>query len=129
MILELTVLSSYANGSPNLTGSSLKLTDEVTSATEIVVGKFTKIGNGASFTLSGRRYRGQVALSEILKGTVFDSSDIAFTVGIQSKEVVPNLEDTYIVFIHNHRIKKLLPASDDNIAKVKALIAAAPLGK
>jgi len=129
IITALTLLSAHASDGPALTGSSLKLDDEVASATEIVIGKFTEINEGASFTLSGYRYRGLIAISDILKGNAPVSSKVAFTVGIQTRESAPNLSDTYIVIIDNHHIHKLLPATVDNIAKVKALIAAAPAPK
>jgi hypothetical protein len=95
------------------------------SATEIVIGKFAEINRGGSFTMSGDRYRGKIATTNILKGNALPSSEVSFLVIPETKESVPNLADTYIFIIHNHHIDKLLPATADNIAKVKALIAQA----
>jgi len=129
IITAIILLSAYASDGPALSGSSLKLDDEVASATEIVIAKFTEITEGASSTLSGYRYKGLIAISDILKGNAPVSSKIAFTVGMQTKESVPNLSDIYILILDNHHIRKLLPATDANVAKIKALIAATPVSK
>jgi len=123
IITAFTLLTAYASDAPILTGSSLKLKEEVASATEIVIGTFTELNEGASFTLSGNRYRAQIVTSDILKGNALVSSKVAFLVVPENKETAPNFNEIYIMIIDHQRIHMLLPATEDNIAKVKALIA------
>jgi len=126
IITSVTFLSAYASDAPNLVGSSLKLDDEVASATEIVTGKFIELNQSSAFTLSGDRYHGQISISDVLKGNAPVSTKVAFWVVPETKESAPNLHDSYIAIIDNHIIHKLLPATANNITKVKALIAQIP---
>lgn len=117
----------YASNSPLLVGSAYAAKDEVASAMDIVIGKFTKLKGGVSVTINGSAYHGQITISEILKGNETGSLDVGFSLrsaNMNAKELEPNLKDTYIMIMSSEgMISKLLPATDANIRMVKQLIA------
>jgi len=115
---------------PHLAGSGYAIGDVVASATDIVVGKFTKVKSDGAASMMGMSYHGQITISETLKGTDSGSLEVAFYLNSAispTNESEPNLHDTYIMILTDHQaIRKLLPVTDDNMSKIKALIAAAP---
>jgi hypothetical protein len=130
--LALSMACGYADEETPLVGHLSSVKEEVASATDIVIGKFTKVTVGGTASMNGMDYHGTIIISQALKGTESGSLEVGFRVipASKDKEVEPNLEDTYIMFlIEHHGIRKLLLATDANIATMKALIAAAPATK
>jgi hypothetical protein len=131
----LTVFSSicsYADENTPLVGHWRSTKDEIASATDIVIGKFTQVRAGGAGSISGLEYHGAITVLHVLKGNASGNVEVVFRVilGSKDKEAEPDLGDTYIIILYDHQmIRKLLPATDANIAKVKALIAAAPVPK
>jgi hypothetical protein len=81
--------------------------------------------------MMGVGYHGEITILQVLKGNAFGSLEVGFSVirGPKNTEAEPNLDDKYIIMMSGHDVRKLLPATDANIAKIKALIAAAPAAK
>ncbi|MCE0482915.1 MAG: hypothetical protein LV479_01600, partial [Methylacidiphilales bacterium] len=79
----------------------------------------------------------KIKVLQVIRGSVEGQVTISFKIRGGLHEQPPQEGDTYIFFAHkntepgwdNYTVLKLLPATDDNIAKVKALIAAAPAPK
>jgi len=127
-VTTITLPCIYADDSIVLPGSLHGTSEEVSSASDIVLGKFTEIGGGAWANSNGTHYHGKLAVSEDLKGKLMGSLNIHFAIG--GKESVPNQTDVYIVILMDGQwILKLLPASAENVAQVKALIASAHSAK
>lgn len=133
IMLFLSLVCGYAGEETPLAGSLHPLRDEVISATDVVIGKFLVVKARDTFSsMMGAEYQGQITILQTLKGNESGSLEVGFPVirGGKNKEAEPNLNDTYIIILVQHQvIRKLLPATDANIAKVKALIAAAPASK
>ena len=104
------------------------------------MGEITTIGFGGFKAPGESVYRGvQVIVLQVLRGTVADS--IAVTLHVVGRtefhEDPPKVGGSYIFFVEknaqgeadSYTVLKLIPATDANITKVKALIAAAPTSK
>jgi hypothetical protein len=131
-IMAFSSVCSYADESKPLVGHWRSTKDEIACATDIVVGKFSQVRAGGAESFSGLQYHGKINVLHVLKGNETGNLKVVFRVILGSKdtEAEPNLGDSYIIILYDHQmIRKLLPATDDNIAKVRALIAAAPAGK
>jgi hypothetical protein len=128
--------------SPKLTGSLLKAEDIIGKSDAIFKGRITRLfGHSfAATSLTGRtNYIVKVQALDIYKGTIDSliNIDLLIEFGPQAGEKWPELNHTYIFFVtmktqDNHNsidALKLIDATDANIAKVKALIAAAPASK
>jgi hypothetical protein len=123
-----------------LSGSSLKSEDIATKVDAIFVGEITAIGFGNTKEKGESSYRGvQVKVLQVLRGAVDTSITVTlYVVGrMDFHEDPPKVGSSYIFFAKKagafekdpYIVLKLLPATDANIAKVKALIAAAPASK
>ena len=125
ILMAFSSLCSYADVNKLSVGSLLPIRDEVSSATDIVIGKFAKVTVGGAGSMMGVMYHGEIAVLGALKGTVSGNLDVGFSVirGPRNTEVEPNNNDTYIIILDHREIRKLLPATDDNIANIKQLIA------
>ena len=87
-------------------------------------------------TEPGVSYRGYtVKVATLLKGALAGEIHVSLDVRNDGRavEVIPRVGENYIFFVilkaSEIIVVKLLPATDANIAKVKALIAAAPAPK
>jgi hypothetical protein len=126
------------NASPSLSGSRSKLEDVITKADDIFVGKMLQTG---PITVTAPGQIGcsgnKIEVLQTLRGSVNSQITVSFNVHYDSHEQLPKVGNTYIFFVKKvihpdpdpYRAIKLLPSTDDNIAKVKALIAATPTGK
>ncbi len=126
------------SGTTVLSGHEKKSEGLVAVVPDIVVAKFTFLGNGGDDAPGSTFYeKAAIEVISSLKGTLSGDLQAGYTVKLfppSKKETVPVIGTPYIMFIQpmgptENEIKKLLPATDDNIAKVKALIAAAPPSK
>jgi hypothetical protein len=128
------------NISIKLSGSDLKSEDIVLKANAVFVGEITELGHPNTKAPGQNVYHGvQIKVLQVLRGSV--DAQVTVTLYIHfapnSSENPPKVGNTYIFFAHKNTevgwnpftVLKLLPATDDNIAKVKALIAAAPASK
>jgi hypothetical protein len=135
------IVNSYPQSSSDtkmLSGHSKKNQDAAKESTDIVIGVFTSLGSpGAGATGENDYDQAEVEVVNALKGALSGTLKVFYVVFAmpgKDQESPPVLGTQYIMFIQklgptDYEIKKLLPATDDNIAKVKALIAAAPASK
>jgi hypothetical protein len=125
-----------ANNKIGFTGDDIDIKEAISPSKLIFVGSLTNLGK---VDLRGKgtfAYDMAVAVvSKIYLGNV--ESPVKLNIRVRNNamvmETAPSLDEPYIFIIsqknnHNYLIK-LLPATDDNIAKVKALIAAMPASK
>lgn len=126
----------HASDNTQLAGYSRSTREEALSSDDIVIGRFTNTGHSGVAFFSGLLYEdAKLSISINLKGKL--SGNVTVDYSIESSaatpnvvEVVPNVTDTYILIIyHGHQIRKMLPATDDNITEVKKIIATAPASK
>ena len=113
----------------------------MTKADAVFVGQITRLGSSNLKELGVAVYRGvQVTASQILRGSLDPQSTFTLRVmmlSTRSTENPPTVGSSYIFFVKRddaskdstYTVLKLLPATNDNIAKIKALIAAAPAAK
>jgi len=124
-------------GPVRFSGSAVKTESIVASCDAIVVGEVTEPGTSQDQPESPWTvYSGiGVKISQILRGSVDHQIDVTLsTMRSQSfQEIPPTFEDSYIFFINKtdtgsdpYQVIKVLPATDENIAVVKKLIAALP---
>jgi hypothetical protein len=134
IVTAFSIICCYANEETPLplVGHLSSIKDETSSATDVVVGKFIRVRESGAASLNGEYYQGQITVLRPLKGNLSGSLEVGFRVipVNKDKESEPNLSDSYIIIMSSPGdIRKLLPATADNIAKVKALIAAVPASK
>jgi hypothetical protein len=132
IVAVLSGICSYADTDARSVGHLNDSKGEVAAAANIVLAKFTNVKGSGAASMLGTLYHGNIKILQVLKGDASGNVEVGFSViqGPKDTEVEPNLTDIYIIVLAgHHEIRKLLPATDDNIAKVKALIAAAPAGK
>jgi hypothetical protein len=115
-----------------LAGSTLKTEDIVLQSDAIFIGKLIDLGWGETAS-SGHDTRGAyITVLQILRGSLKGRVGVRMNMlhGPKVREASPKVGDTYIFFIKQipgwNMVLKILPATDANIAKVKALIAAPP---
>jgi hypothetical protein len=136
------VFSAYAaqnapSGLPprisKLPGDDIKVEDGILKSDVVCAGQITDLGYpnpGATDMVS---YRAKIEIIQTLMGSI--SSPILAIIKIDGgkHEDSPINGVSYVFFIKKmpvtNKVLKLLPATDANIAKVKALIAAAPVSK
>ena len=119
------------------TGSNLKSEDVLLKVSAIFIGKITQIGFANTKMEGVLIYRNvQINVLRILRGSLDAKStfrlDVVPLTGF--REISPVAGNSYIFFVKRNYegepdpfiVVKLLPATDNNIARVKALIAAAP---
>jgi hypothetical protein len=128
--------TSSIDSQVKLSGSSLRSGDLIVKSDVICVGEITTIGSPLSRATGQDTYAGvKIQISQDLKSHIDSPALVEIVVAKEHdlKEEAPELETSYIFFIKKipgwNIVLKLLPATDDNIAKVKALIAAAPAPK
>jgi hypothetical protein len=119
-------------------GSNTKLEDAVSRAEVIFVGEIIQIG-GPSLSSAGQaEFCGnQVKVLEVFRGSATGQITVSFVIAEKPKEQVPSVGSSYIFFAQKvvhpdpdlYTAFKLLPATDSNETKVKALVAALPAGK
>jgi len=119
-------------------GSSLSLEKVVSHADIIVVAKLVSLGITIPDATAQADYdSAQIQVTQILKGAPNQSLTVSITVHYSKgriEEFAPEEGKEYLFLIHtddakSYTVLKILPATDDTITKVKALIAAAPSGK
>ena|ERR1700734_861270 len=121
-------------------GSSLKSEDLVPRCNAILIGTILDMGLASAKSPDRMAfYHVKVSPSQVLFGKVRHTISVTIHVTWDSHvhEEVPVKGESYIFFLKTgsqegidpFTVLKLLPATDDNIAKVKALIAAAPASK
>ena len=121
------------NNPPVLPGHLKKGEELMKIATDIIVGKFTSLGNGSTDSPGASFYeKADLTVINSLKGSLSGNIQASYSVRtfpLNKKEAQPTIGTQYVMFIQKlgpteYEIKKLLPATDDSITKVKALIAA-----
>ncbi len=126
--------------STKLSGSDLKSEDAAAKSDGIFVGKITQIGLPNAKAAGQVAYYGnKVHVLQVLRGAIGAQVKVTLYVHYVSDipENPPKVDGTYIFFVKKianpdpdpYKALKLLPATDANIARVQALIAAAPAGK
>jgi len=119
-------------------GHGKKNEDALKESTDIAVAVFTSLGNrGADATGEDDYDQAEIEVVTTLKGNLPGKLKVFYAVLSmpgKNQESPPVLGTQYIMFIQKlgpteYEIKKMLPATDDSIAKIKALIAAAPAAK
>jgi hypothetical protein len=107
-------------------------------APEVVIAKFINLGGAVDSSSGIDIYGGAtIQIIESLRGKLTGKVPVLYDLFIMpgnDQESLPQLNTTYIMFMQSigtdgHRIFKLLSASDANVAKVRALIAASPATK
>ena len=119
-----------------LSGRDIKIENAVSKSDSIFVGKISKMRLGSITATDRVAYGGvQIRVLQFLRGSI-DSQSLV-TIYITASHVVheapPEVGMPYIFFVTKnthgtsdpYTVLKLLPATDDNIAKVKQLIATA----
>lgn len=128
------------NAPARLTGSILKLEDAVSKADAVFAGIVEDEGGGSYKSLGEiTYYHVKVRTSQVFCGTVGGLVFVSARVGYAKKENEEDLKKggSYIFIVKKNSQQtpdpfvalKIIPATDDNITKVKALIAALPVGK
>jgi hypothetical protein len=122
---------SFGGDLPKLPGSRTTATDAVAKCDEIFVGQIKKVGTGTELSPEHEtRYIQQISYQPL---RIFAKLRRAYRVDAnvgEYHETFPNAGESDIFFVHNkagttnsYTVVKLLPATDDNIAMVKMLIA------
>ncbi|MCE0482916.1 MAG: hypothetical protein LV479_01605 [Methylacidiphilales bacterium] len=137
--VALGAMGAKAQSEPVLTGSSIKVEDVVLKSDAIFSGTITQELGPPNLKGIGENYYGvHVHVIKIYLGTV--AQDVTVSILVLPRrlnEWAPLQGQTYIFFVKKNAqaasdqftVLKLLPATDANVTKVKALIAAAPAGK
>jgi len=143
-IQPLNAQNSPATGpseSIKLSGSAIKAEDIVLSCDAVCVGEIEDMGLPTNSSTTGLVvYSGiEVKVLQILRGSVEYQIKITLNTlkSPSLQEMPPKFGGSYIFFVNRNNPEaddpfialKLLPATDDNIAMVKKLIAAAPTSK
>ena len=127
-------VSGSQNPSSGLSGSDLKAEDVVVKSDAVFIGNITGVVAGASAKEQGvTTFVVSVGVTECLRGDVAGQLTASLKVFMGYRQKPPESGNSYIFFVRKNgsefAVLKLLPATDANIAKVKALIAAAPAPK
>jgi len=117
---------------PILPGSTVKTGEAAAYADEIFIGKLVQHGF-VGLRAKGRRcyFHNEVEVSGFIRGSDSTQVDVTFWVVDAVQERSPREGPSYIFFTSSELPKeitaiKILPATDGNLAKVKALIAQKP---
>ena len=131
-IMAVSQSTSSSNGSSYITGSPLTLEDAKSRSNLILLGTITNLGY-SDFRGKGLLVYGSVTVmaSTTYLGTA--TSSVKVRIGLTRQDEAPVQGTQYLFFIskkeHHNYVIEFLPSTDDNIAKVKALIASAPATK
>ena len=140
LILILGMLSSLIMAQTTnslLPGSRSDLDKTVSHADIIVVAKMVSLGITMPDATAQADYdSAQIQVMQALKGSPNQNLSVSISVHFSKgriEEIAPEVGKEYLFFIRTDEVKheivlKIIPATDDNIARVKALIAAAPAG-
>jgi hypothetical protein len=121
-----------------LMGHEKKSEDLAKNVTDIIIAKFTSLGNENSDSPGASFYeRANIEVLSSLEGTLAGNIRVGYTIHFfppSEREAVPVIGTQYIMFIQKlgpaeYEIKKLLLATDENVSAVKALINSATAGK
>jgi hypothetical protein len=127
------VIASKADDSV-LPGDEKKESDLINPTIDIVIGKFIALGVMGDPDGGGVRYyqKGKIEIISILRGTLSGDILVSYlqkSFAIDHKEVGPSIAVDYIFFIKNqtiepdeYELEKVLPASNEDVARIKALI-------
>jgi len=119
-----------ADGTPTLAGSSIKTEDVALKCNAVFVGKITHVGPPTGAAPGLATFGVKVTVLQVLRGTVDAQVGIRIDDDVLNHESAPKVENTYVFFVEKDETRltalKLLPATDDNIATVKKLIAQLP---
>jgi hypothetical protein len=119
------------SNAPVLSGHEKKSEDLPMAVTDIIIAKFTSLGNENSDSPGASFYeKADIECLSSLKGTLVGNIQAGYTVHFfppSERETVPVIGTQYIMFIQKlgpteYEIKKLLLATEQNVASVKALI-------
>jgi len=126
----------HAGDDTKLTGSDLKVENAALHSDAIFVGQITDVGAEEEFppasAYAGPLYHGvKIKIIQVLRGTVGTQTSVTLFVDFVAQEKLQTVGNSYIFFVTKNRDKdpdpftalKLLPATDDSIAKIKQLIA------
>jgi hypothetical protein len=140
-ICLLVSLSIYATASttradvndPKMPGHEIKERNLINSKVDVVIGKFISLGNLGDDNLGASYERAEIQITNSLQGPLLGNIKVSYAVRsfpLEHKEIVPALNTEYILFIRdqkiasdNYELVKILPATDTNITRIKALIA------
>jgi len=122
-----------AQNEPVLNGSTLKAEDIAAKADAVFVGEIIQMGFPNPSAPGLASYGTQVKVLQVLRGSVDAQITVTIDTHAMNREEPPKVGTQYIFFVKKEgdhfKALKLLTATDANIAKVKALIAAAPAPK
>jgi hypothetical protein len=127
------ITPSVALDAPSSLGHQLKPEVLIARKLNIVVANFESLGMEFLDRLGGNDFGGaQIEISSVLQGSL--SGRVVATYFVGADEAEPKLNTNYIMFIKRGAggeliIQKLLAAKSDNLAKIKALIAAPTASK
>ena len=121
----------------NMPGHDQKDSVLINPKIDIVIAQFISTGNAAADEIGFIYYeRAQIRIIQSLQGTFSGNIKVSYrakSFPAENKEVIPYLNTDYILFIRTQRIdpddyelEKILPATSQNIARIKALIASQP---
>ena len=138
-------VSSAQNNAPAemvLSGSTFKSEDVLAKADVVFVGTITEAGSEVllppTAPYAGPLYGGvKVNVLQVLRGSIGAQVSVSLFTSFVHHEKLHTVGSSYIFFVKKnapgqpdpYTALKLLPATGDNIAKVKALIATAPASK
>jgi hypothetical protein len=133
VLISLSVGIVRSEDAPNLMGSAIKTEDAIGRSQVIFVGRLVSLGerdNSLDHESDGPEYPvARVKILEALKGTFDDSKFVGIYPSDILKEATPKEGTLYIFFVKYagnastpHIVFKVLPVTEDNIAKMKNLI-------
>jgi hypothetical protein len=117
---------------PPMPGHEAKEQDLIKKKNEIVVAKFISLGSGGLDELGASSYeKAEIEITQTLRGNLSGHLKVSYVVKslpTNEQEARPTIDILYIMFIHSlganeYETEKLLPATDQNISRIKALIA------
>jgi hypothetical protein len=127
-----------ANDQPILVGHWEKDSNLAASVPDIVSAKFTRLASPTASTMSEEHCSGgQITIVATLKGTASGSYNVTYYLRVGKWTQAPNWEEAqpklgtrYILFMRSESngyfIEKIVPLNDENLAKIRTLIAALP---
>jgi hypothetical protein len=123
--------NAASSDSAVLPGHEKRAEKLVSSVSAVVIAKFISLGYGGTDAPGSTFFeRAKVAVVSSIKGSLSGTITVGYSVQEipeAEKESAPIIGTPYIMFIQTlgpdeHEIRKLLAATDDNIALVKAII-------
>ena len=132
-VTEVKRLIALPQNQNQLSGSQLKLPDAV-KCDAVFIGEITGVPPFGSLAMAGAStYVGKIKVSQVFDGSIDNPVSVLFWVRYNPHEVPPENGHTYIFFVSKtpgwNILNKILPATGDNIAQIKALLPpAAPSG-